>query len=1044
MARCGNSKDFAVCHMNAFKAIVALVVVIAMSSPAFGQITVITPKAGQTVTEKAITITGNATAAPSLYIENDKTALDAGSKSNFTITTKPSLVLAPYIGVWNKGDANPEIKNSTTPSAYDYVGVNASSVILDGNTYKLWGIGLSTGNVPHFGMWTSADGKTWAEPTGMSIFNRSVTASAFDFGSIDAPWVIKDGATYKMWYSGKGQDNRWRIGYATSTDGVTWSRGNSGNPVLDRGLIARFDGGGVAAPTVIKDGNTYKMWYTGVIESTTIWQIGYATSANGISWTRQNNSNPVLGFGKKGTYDESGLLYPRVIKDGSTYRLWYIGINQKAVCYATSTDGTAWARDPNNPVLTPGGAADFDASFITEFAIMRDGLQFKMWYTGANSALYTVGYAYANVEGMTGIYISKPFDAQNNVSWGQIMWNWYTPASTTGEVDTRTSEDNSKWTAWAQATNNTQIQSPPHRFFQYRVDITTTDSNVVSEFYNMSVEYRQVLRVEVSLDNSSWFIANGTTQWDIQMTLTEGNNTIYVKVTDTTPYPQYMNFVVLVDTTPPTGHIVINKGATFTTTPSVTLTLNSQDLNGVKKMRIGNSGDLTNATWENYGTNKTWTLTALDGVKTVYVEFQDSNGLISRTYSDTIILDTTPPMGSLLINDNATYAAVPEVHVSLKATDKSGIAKMRVSTNETFQGADWGPFTNTLSITLPTGDGEKWVYAQFVDSAGLTTTVKDSIILDTIKPIGSITIDNGTTLTRDRNVYLTLDASDANGVKDMMVSGFPDFVDGIWVPMAAHMNWTMPNSLGDNYVYARFRDSAGLTSDRASAHIFLYTRTLAGSLVINNGDKLTGNPAVTLTINLLDNDGLTKMMVSNDDRFVGGVWQNFNKTLSWTLSGDTNAEYFVYLKFKDQYGIESATFSSSINLDTMAPVVTLTYPTRGLVLSSTNGTIDITGTATDETGLSRLQVQVDGGPWIQMQEFGHFKLRQYLTQYGSHTVNARAVDYVGNQANATVTFTWPAPPKKPAKHGIIPGFEGLALIAVVALVPLLRHKRKKA
>ena len=1041
MARCVNRKDFINGQRTAFKAILALVVVIAMCSPAFSQVSVKTPAAGSTVTEKAITITGSATAAPSTYEEKTSTALDAGSKSNFTLTDTPALVLAPYIGVWTKGQNNPVVANGAAGS-YHEIGTYAGSAILDGATYKMWGMGINAGGFPYFGMWTSADGKTWAETSGKSIFNRSTTLTAFDNVSIATPWVIKDGATYKMWYSGKSQDGRWRIGYATSTDGVTWTRQNGGNPVFDRGLVARFDGGGVAYPSVIKDGNTYRMWYSGVIESTTIWQIGYATSNTGLSWARQNNSNPVLGFGKKGTYDESGLLYPRVIKDGPTFRLWYIGMNVKGVCYATSTDGISWARDPNNPIMTPNqNPTDFDITAIWEFAIIRDGLKFKMWYTGDNSGTREICYAEADIEGMTGIYMSKPFDAQNNVTWGAMTWNWDLPVKTSGKTETRTSLDNSKWTAWAEAANQTQIPSPPNRYFQYRVNITTTDSNVVGSFFNMSVEYRQVIRVEVSLDNSSWFIANGTINWDIQMTLTEGNNTIYVKVTDTTPYPQYMNFYVNVDTTVPTGHIVINNAATFTTTPNVYLTMSAQDLNGVKKMRLGNGENLTNATWENFVSNKSWTLAANDGVKTVYVEFQDSNGLVSRTYSDTIILDTTAPQGYILINDNATYAAISEVHVSMKATDKNGIAKMRVSTNESFQSADWGPFTNTLSITLPSGDGEKWVYAQFLDSAGLSKTVKDSIILDTIKPTGSLTINNGTTLTRDRKVLLTLEASDSNGVKDMMISAFPDFVDGIWEPMAAHKNWTMPNSLGDNYVYARFRDNAGLTSDRASAHIFLYTRVLAGSIIINDGEKLTGSQTVTLTINLLDNDGETKMMISNDDRFAGGVWQKYNKTLSWDLSANTNAEYFVYLKFQDKYGIESVAFSSSISLDTMAPVVTLTYPTSNLVWDSKNGTIDITGTATDETGLSRLQVQVDGGPWIQMQEYGHFKLRQYLTVRGSHTVKARAVDYVGNQANASVTFTWPAEKKKVTK-GFMPGFESLALIAVVALIPLLRRKKK--
>jgi len=46
--------------------------------------------------------------------------------------------------------------------------------------------------------------------------------------------------------------------------------------------------------------------------------------------------------------------------------------------------------------------------------------------------------------------------------------------------------------------------------------------------------------------------------------------------------------------------------------------------------------------WQSYNTYKPWTLTSNDGTKTVYVQFKDPAGNVS-TYSDTIILDTTPP-----------------------------------------------------------------------------------------------------------------------------------------------------------------------------------------------------------------------------------------------------------------------------------------------------------------------------------------------------------------------------------------------------------------
>ena len=46
-------------------------------------------------------------------------------------------------------------------------------------------------------------------------------------------WILKEGDTYKMWYTGYDgtQDGIRRLGYATSTDGIDWKRHDK-NPLL--------------------------------------------------------------------------------------------------------------------------------------------------------------------------------------------------------------------------------------------------------------------------------------------------------------------------------------------------------------------------------------------------------------------------------------------------------------------------------------------------------------------------------------------------------------------------------------------------------------------------------------------------------------------------------------------------------------------------------------------------------------------------------------------------------------------------------------------
>ena len=221
-------------------------------------------------------------------------------------------------------------------------GTSAADSSANGNTAELASIG------------------SWTKYASNPVLNLGA-ANAWDDAGIFGASVIKDGATYKMWYT--GYDGAvWRIGYATSADGITWTKnpGNScgltGNGcIMNLGTTGTWDDAHVGFHTVIKDGTTYKMWYTG--HDGANYRIGYATSADGIIWTKYA-SNPVLNLGAANTWDDAHVYEASVIKDGSTYKMWYTGhsgTNTK-VGYATSADGIVWTKYASNPVLNLGAA----------------------------------------------------------------------------------------------------------------------------------------------------------------------------------------------------------------------------------------------------------------------------------------------------------------------------------------------------------------------------------------------------------------------------------------------------------------------------------------------------------------------------------------------------------------------------------------------------------------------------------------------------------------------------------------------------------------
>ncbi|NPD03507.1 hypothetical protein HN031_02260 [Nocardioides sp. zg-1308] len=93
----------------------------------------------------------------------------------------------------------------------------------------------------------------------------------------------------------------------------------------------------------------------------------------------------------------------------------------------------------------------------------------------------------------------------------------------------------------------------------------------------------------------------------------------------------------------PSGSVVIDGGAATTATPSVRLDLSASDpapSSGLDRVRLSNDGTTFSA-YQPYVTSAAWTLSAGDGVKTVYAQFRDKDGNESAVVSDTIALTSS-------------------------------------------------------------------------------------------------------------------------------------------------------------------------------------------------------------------------------------------------------------------------------------------------------------------------------------------------------------------------------------------------------------------
>ena len=97
-------------------------------------------------------------------------------------------------------------------------------------------------------------------------------------------------------------------------------------------------------------------------------------------------------------------------------------------------------------------------------------------------------------------------------------------------------------------------------------------------------------------------------------------------------------------------------------------------------------------------------------------------------------IDTNPPTGSVIINDNAGSTTSTDVTLLLLSSSTRGIFQMCISNTTTC--STWEPYTTSKLWTLTTGGGLKFVYAWFKDSAGTSnaTPYFATITLDTSPP----------------------------------------------------------------------------------------------------------------------------------------------------------------------------------------------------------------------------------------------------------------------------------------------------------------------
>ena len=345
---------------------------------------------------------------------------------------------------WTKYPGNPLSLLNGAPGSWNRNVCEASVLYnTDSSRYEMWFSGTAGNPVfPYrIGYAKSIDGISWdLHPTPV----LTPTSGTWDQYSIQFPFVIRENGQYKMWYSSSLQSdyNQCKIGYATSPDGINWTK-LPANPIFESGTDP-WEAGGVMACYVMPVSGGYKIWYTGFTTALANGNlyIGYATSEDGISWQRDTINNPVLEPGVAGGWEGKWVWYPEVLLINEMYYMWYAGSNigfwdRIDVGLATSSDGIEWTKHQQNPVLSQSqGMWDWPKVECSSIKLIGDSLW--MWYSG-NASFIQFGLATSLFEPVsvedettqpTNFLLSQnfpnPFNPNTKISWQSPVGSWQT------------------------------------------------------------------------------------------------------------------------------------------------------------------------------------------------------------------------------------------------------------------------------------------------------------------------------------------------------------------------------------------------------------------------------------------------------------------------------------------------------------------------------------------------------------------------------------------------------------------------------------------
>lgn len=397
------------------------------------------------------------------------------------------------------------------------------------------------------------------------------------------------------------------------------------------------------------------------------------------------------------------------------------------------------------------------------------------------------------------------------------------------------------------------------------------------------------------------------------------------------------------------------------------------------------------------------TTTLTKGNHTFKAIAKDAAGNVNTAVVTVAVDNTTPPPTDTVpptvafINPADGLKTKADFNMKVSASDNEGVIGVKFFLDGTMLGSEdmTAPFETTVSIAGLVDQSSHMLKAEARDAAGNKANVTASFIVDKTLPVVNITAPaTGATVSAVVSVNIT--ATDAQGIDTTFIK-----VDGV---MKGVEDKTSPYSIsldtstltnGSHTLTAVARDLAG---NEASKDIAINVSNSDPYSVPEN-ELAASYPATTA--NLLEGKNL------------------WTTNCASCHTSEKRDRTYALLRFKigpqsDVVNMKSLDLISSkvykiylyLNnvLDTQNPTVAITSPTNGQQVS---GTIAVTSTASDNTSVSSVSLQIDGvnyGSPITAAPYT-FNVDTKTLSNANHTLKVIAKDPSANEGMATISIS---------------------------------------